>query len=289
MGKRTISSSLLSLAMIACGAITAHADRLSDMISPISNPVNFEDPRAITEIRPIFLYHKIDNKFVTNGGQVMGGAVQARFALDDRFAIIATKDGFLHLQPNAAVPDGDGFANVAAGVKYSFYRDAAAGQVATAGIRYEIPMGDKDVLQGQGDGIFNPFISGAYAVGPVNFMAYTAFRFPVSNGDSSFYDADFHMSTPIDGWLFPTFEVNVQHVLDAGNRLPIPDEGADFFNLGSSTSDGKTLVTGAVGVRARFCPDIDAGISYQFPMNSGEGTRIYDWRITTDLVYRFNV
>ena len=265
------------------------ADRLDEMISPISNPVNFEDPRAITEIRPLFLYHKLDDKFVTQGGHVMGGAVQVRFALDDRFAIIATKDGFLHLQPNAVVPDGTGFANVAAGAKYAFYKDGDAGQIMTAGLRYEIPLGDKDVLQGNGDGVFNPFLSAGAALGPVNLMAYSAFRLPVSSGDSSFFDADLHVSTKVGEMFYPTFEVNLHHVLDAGNRLGIPDEGADFFNIGSSLSDGKTLVTGSVGVRARLSKDIDTGVSYQFPMNSGEGTRIYDWRITTDLIYRFNL
>jgi len=36
------------------------ADRLAEMNSPVSNPINFEDPRALTEVRAVYLYHKID-------------------------------------------------------------------------------------------------------------------------------------------------------------------------------------------------------------------------------------
>lgn len=164
--------------------------------------------------------------------------MQARFALNERFAIIATKDGILHVQPNAVVPDGSGFANVAVGAKYAMYRDPDAGRILTAGLRYEIPLGEREVLQGHSDGIFNPFLSGAVAVGPVNVMAYTAFRLPASDSDSTFYDADIHFSIPVAKWFYPTLEVNLQHVLSAGSRLPIPDEGADFFDLGSSLSRG---------------------------------------------------
>ena len=40
------------------------------------------------------------------------------------------------------------------------------------------------------------------------------------------------------------------HVYDAGQRLPIADEGMDLISIGSSGSRGKTLITGAVGARS---------------------------------------
>jgi hypothetical protein len=37
-------------------------------IAPVTNPIFFEDPVIRSEIRPIFVYHTIDNNFLTGGG-----------------------------------------------------------------------------------------------------------------------------------------------------------------------------------------------------------------------------
>ena len=152
--------------LVPCSS--AFADRLSEMISPITNPVNFEDPRINSELRPFFMHHEIHDKFVTQGGDVQLYALQARLKLDDDWAFIATKDGFIDFNPKAVLPKETGFANVTVGGKYAFYQDPEAGEIATAGLRYEIPMGNTDVLMGRGDGFFNPFFSGAMALGDFN-------------------------------------------------------------------------------------------------------------------------
>ncbi len=56
-------------------------DPFADFISPVSNPVNFEDPRATTELRPIYIYHHINQDFVTGGGDAHIVALQIRLAL----------------------------------------------------------------------------------------------------------------------------------------------------------------------------------------------------------------
>jgi hypothetical protein len=58
---------LLSVACLASAA-SAQGESLDQMISPVSHPVTFEDPRHSTELRPIFAYHKISDDFVTGGG-----------------------------------------------------------------------------------------------------------------------------------------------------------------------------------------------------------------------------
>lgn len=269
-----------------CLSTTAKADKLDDMISPISNPVNFEDPRSRSEIRPIFVYHKIDKKFATNGGNIRIFALQARYAVNDRFSIIATKDGYIDSRPNAVFNHEKGFGNVGGGVKYAFYKDGAAGEIATAGLRYEAPVGEQKVFMGRGDGSLNPFLSGAMNLGSVNMMAATGIRWALDNKDSSFYDLDVHFDTQM-GCFYPTVEFNLVHVLDAGKRLGIPDEGQDFFNFGSTLSDGKTIVTAAVGARVKLSDDILFGAAYQFPLTSGAGSHVTDWRLTSDLIFTF--
>ena len=276
---------LLGVATVAQNSYSEPTE-FDSFVSPVSNPVNFEDPRILTELRPIYLYHKIDNKFITNGGQVQLFALQARIALTDRLAFIATKDGLVHFQPNSVLNDDTGFANLAAGVKYAFYKDAANDLIATAGLRYEVPTGETSVMQGKGDGILNAFTSIGKGYGKWNLVGGTGFRVPVNHNDSTFYDFDAHVDYNF-GWFRPLVELNLTNVLDAGKRLPIADEGQDVFNFGSSESLHKTMLTMAVGARAILTDAITYGIAYQFPVAQGSGTYVTDWRLTTDLTIGF--
>jgi hypothetical protein len=268
------------------GARPVHADSLSQMISPVTHPTNFEDPRPITEIRPLFVYHEIDDNFATGGGDVEVYAVQARFKIADDWAIIATKDGYVDFNPKGVLTKDKGFANVAAGVKYAAWKTDSS--ILSLGLRYEAPIGQEKVLQGNGDGIFNPFVSAATVVDGWNLMVGSGFRFRVDRDDSSFYDFDAHVSYKM-GNFYPLAEFGLIHVLAAGNRLPIADEGQDYFNIGSSASQGETITTFAVGARYRLSDSVDIGAAYQFPLQREKGTRIIDYRVTADLIYRFSL
>ena len=282
---------LLSCAFVVPQIALAECEKgcnqtLDDMAAPLTHPTSFEDPRPYTEIRPIYIYHKISDDFVTGGGAASVYALQLRYAVNDRLAIIATKDGYVDLNADSVLNDQDGWADISAGVKYAFYRNDNDRQIATVGLRYELPVGDDEVFQGQGDGAINPFFSAATGLGRFNFMVGAGFRVAMDNEDSSFFDFDAHLDTKI-GWFHPLIELNVYHVMDAGQRLPIADEGEDFFNFGSSASDGKTLVAAAVGGRFDLADDIVLGLGYQFPLSDGAGSNILDWRFTSDLIFRF--
>lgn len=265
----------------------ASADSFDKMMSPVSNPVNFEDPRARSEVRPIYLYHKLDDKFVTAGGQVQIWALQLRYAVDDRLAIIANKDGIVNFQPNSVLNDDVGFGNLAGGVKYAFYKDDASRVIGTGGLTYEAPTGSKGVLQGKGNGFIRPFFSAGYAGEGVNLIGSTGLRVRMDSDDSSFWDADLHLDIPVGASWFPGLEMNLVHVIDGGKRLPIKDEGADYFSFGSSEAGGETILTGAVVSRVALTDALNWGIAYQFPMSSGDGSRVFDWRLTTDVIYSF--
>lgn len=281
------SAFLTSLLLFMLPGVAA-AQTLDDMISPITHFAQFEDPRINSEIKPTFVYHELDDDFVSAGGDVQLYAVQARFAVTEDFAIIATKDGYIDFNPDANIPQDEGFADIGLGVKYALYQDNAGGEIVTAGLRYEIPVGDDEVFQGEGDGEINPFLSAAKSFGNLNVMVGTGFRFAIDDSDSSFYDFDIHFDYKI-GNFYPLIEFGVYHVLDAGDRLPIADEGVDLFNFGSSEADGKTMVTAGAGARYRISDSVDLGAAYQIPLTSGEGSNLLDWRITTDLIYSFDL
>jgi hypothetical protein len=259
------------------------------MISPISHPTNFEDPRSNTSIRPIYIFHEIDDNFITGGGDVQTLQCQIRYAVSENLAIIATKAGWIDFNPDEALTEEEGWGNATAGFKYAFHRDTAKGSIATLGLRYEAPIGNRDVFFGDGDGHVNPFFSAAAALGDsANVMVGTGVRYAISSEDSTFWDLDLHFDYNMGGF-YPTVEIGMQHVIDAGNRLPIADEGQDFFSFGASGADGKTMVSGGVGARYRVSDAVDLGVMYQVPLTSGAGSNILDWRLTTDVIVSFDL
>ncbi|MBX7136923.1 MAG: hypothetical protein K1X83_02990 [Oligoflexia bacterium] len=283
---RILAAALLCGAALGVSGNKAVATPLDDMISPVTHPVVFEDPRHSTELKPLYVYHKLDDKFVTGGGDATIWALQARFKVSDDLSIIAVKDGFVDLNPDGVVPQDTGFANITGGAKYSFFRSEDS--ILTGGLTYEIPSGQKKVLQGHGDGLFNPFFSYGTTSCNWNFIVGTGLRLPLDNDDSSFYDLNMHVSYKMENF-YPLVEFGMVTVLNGGTRLPIADEGEDYFNLGSSESDHETITTMAIGARYRIADNIDAGAAWQFPLERSTGTRIIDYRVTADLIYRFEL
>ena len=65
----------------------------SDFVSPMTNPLFFEDPRTLSEIRFMFHSPTVPNTGL-GGGKAQVYAAQIRMALNDEQSIIATKDGW---------------------------------------------------------------------------------------------------------------------------------------------------------------------------------------------------
>ena len=102
--------------------------------------------------------------------------MQARFALTDRLALIATKDGYVQINADRGIDDANGSANLAGGLQYAVLKDSDAGQILSLGLRYEAATGSPDVFQGNGDGLIQPHISGGLALEEVNLMGYSDLR-----------------------------------------------------------------------------------------------------------------
>lgn len=278
---------ILSLTLVAfapqAGARLAFAGAIEDMISPVSAPTLNEDPRVTTELRPMYMFTSIANDFATQGGRYQVVAVQARAAITDRIGFIATKDGYIWLDPEKAVPDNSGWANVAFGFKGAVWQDEDTASVFSLGLRYEAPMGNRDVFQGNGDGLLNPFVSGAKGFGDVHLQAYAGPRIAISGEDSSFFDASLHVDYQL--WnLYPLAELNWVYVYDAGRRIPLTQEGFDLVDFGSTGAGEESVVTTALGLRYRIIEDLDFGVTGEFPLTSDSG--IFGWRVTTDLIWR---
>ncbi|MEZ5943728.1 MAG: hypothetical protein R3C18_20220 [Planctomycetaceae bacterium] len=146
-------------------------------ISPMTNPVFFEDPRNLTEARIIFANHNVPGGL--GGGNVQLYAMQLRAALTDDLSFIATKDGFI-VSDNPLI--NDGWADLSAGLKYNLYEDYEYQEILSTGFTYEIPLGSGQALQGNGDGEFHFFLTGGKELLPgMHALSAVGFRVPVDN------------------------------------------------------------------------------------------------------------
>ena len=85
--------------------------------------------------------------------------MQLRAAINEDVSIIATKDGFI-VSDTPVIPN-DGWADIAAGLKINVYKDVCSQSLISVGTTYEAPLGSPRSLQGNGDGEFHMFTSGA--------------------------------------------------------------------------------------------------------------------------------
>ncbi|HEX7655133.1 MAG TPA: hypothetical protein VF607_16615, partial [Verrucomicrobiae bacterium] len=168
-------AALLSLATTSViAADQQSATWLDETISPVANPIFFEDAKINSEIHPLYMYHWLPQTFDYAGGTVkLGGgvqvlAVQARYALNDKLALIATKDGYVQFQPDSTLEPAYGFADLAAGLKYNIYRDDEKQILVTPGLTITIPTGNRSVVQGHGAGVEDLFVSAEKGFGQVH-------------------------------------------------------------------------------------------------------------------------
>jgi hypothetical protein len=248
--------------------IVRRTDRCySDFISPMTNPVFFEDPRNLSEIRFIFIHHEIPDA-------ALGGDAQ----------LIATKDGFIFADHPLIT---DGWADVNLGLKYTLFADPCTQRLLSAGVTYEMPFGSTQALQGNGDGQFHLFLTGGTQIGENwHWLSGTGFRLPVDTVDES---QAWYWSNHLDRQLADRFyvfgEVNWYNWMKSGGGGVPNIEGTDLFNLGSRDVAGTNMVTGALGVK--FVPNdsMEIGFAWETPMENREN--IMKNRYTVDWIIRY--
>jgi hypothetical protein len=254
----------------------------NDFISPMTNPVYFEDPRNLTEARLIFLNHKVP--LAAGGGDVQMYAVQVRAALTDRLSFIATKDGY-GVSSNALIDDGWG--DVAAGLKYLLYSDPANQQLASAGVVYEIPVGTYDHWQGNGDGTFDIFLTGGSRMfGPGHWIGAGGFVLPVDkNAESTWCYVSNHFDYEVHNNIYSLIEFNWYHWLESGAGGIPGIEGGDLYNFGSTGVAGNDIITGAFGVKYKPQTNMEVGVAWELPLT--ERRDVLENRITFDFIVRY--
>jgi hypothetical protein len=301
---------LSSIALAGSTAVdtkpVASADGFAQARRPISNPTLFDLALPGTNVHPLFLYHALPSHVNTILGKLpLDGhvelyALQFEIALNDRLSIVATKDGYVDFNADETLSDESGFANLGAGVKYAFIRDEASRTALSGTMTFEIPTGNSDVLQGEGDGAVNLILNGLKLIDDWQFAGSIGAQIPFSDEQSTMAFLSAHASYEICQYFIPLVELNWFHVLDAGDGTgnypahvgglvpaAVEFEGGDLFNIGAVNSkENRDFVTAAFGFRSRITDSINVGAAYEIPLTNEEDS-VIDKRVTVDLIWNF--
>jgi hypothetical protein len=281
-------------------------DAFASARRPISNPTLFDSALPATQLHPMFIQHRLPQSVSTELGDVpLGGDVQLyglqfEVALNERFSIVAMKDGYVDMNPGSTLSHANGFANLGGGVKYAWLLDPISKTAVSGTAMLELPTGNSDVLQGEGEGMLNLVTNGLRLIDDWQFSGSAGLLVPLGNEQSFNSFVSTHVSYEVCPGFIPLIELNWFHVLDSGNGsgnyqeqlngdLPkvLQFEGGDLFNLGSKeSSKNRDLLTMAVGFRSRWTESVTVGAAYEMPLMNDQKTLMKD-RVTLDMIYQF--
>lgn len=273
---------------------------------PITNPTLFDLAIPRTNIHPIFMYQSLPDKVATTLGELpVGGdfqvyAVQAEYAFNDKISLVATKDGYIDFNPDSTLTADEGFANIAAGLKYVLYSNLESGYAMSGTATVELPLGDSEVWQGEGDGAINLILNNLKMAGDWQLASSIGARIPFSDSDSTIGFASAHVSYAVTEKFMPLLELNWFHVFDDGageSRFPtqaggaVPAvaqfEGGDLINLGASNASANAdIVTAAAGFRYLLTDSVELGAAFELPLTNDQ-ENLMEYRITADLLWKF--
>jgi hypothetical protein len=285
--------------------------RYDGFVMPMIAPFLFEDPFITTNVSIHGIRHESPEDSVFRGGDAWVMAVQARVAITDRLAFVATKDGYVWLDNDHPILDDEqGFFDIGAGFKFAVIDRPEDNFILSLIARLDIPVGDDEVFSGNGDGVFVPSVSTAWGVGNFHVIADLGGRIPFDRDKEStslFYHL--HLDYAVLPLFVPFIELAGLHWTDSGdgtmridttlasplNRVTLNTaqavlatgsfEGADIVNLGSRNVAGHDLITFAAGIRFPIHEHVSLGAVYEVPITHRED--IFNQRVSMNLTFEF--
>jgi hypothetical protein len=268
--------------------------------SPVSLPFYFEDPRALTEVRPIFLYSSAPSgNPIFRGGNSEFFGLQGRLAVTERLSFVINELGVVSLNPNNPVPPfsrDTGFAEFHIGPKYTFLRNTCTRSVAAVGLDFQIPTGSGRVFQDTGNLSLNPYVSYAQnfgrlpaGYGSFDFLMNLGYSVSVDNKRSDYFHSSFQFDYNVANLnkIYPFLVVNWLHYTNGGHTFDpgFGFEGGDLANFGSRNVGARDYVSLGPGLRYKFSECIQTGIAAEWALTSQK--EISEFRLTLDLIFRY--
>jgi hypothetical protein len=269
--------------------------------SPVTNPFYFEDPRALTQFKPIFIWqHTPTSNLYFDGGNNFFAGFQGSVAFTPWLSLTVNQIGFDWINPRNGAPvglaNGSGFSEVQLGPKVTFIRDCNTGTAAAFGLTFEIPVGSSAVLQDTGTLSLRPYFSFAQNFaksnyGSFNFMNTTGYDFALDNERNDFLFSSFHLDFDVGNHhvFYPLAELNWILYPQNGHARDLGFGGGDLFNFGSYGTAGHDELTAALGFRWKAIGEtLQFGLAGQFNVLGNTTGRHLDlFRLTADMIVRY--
>jgi hypothetical protein len=261
--------------------------------SPITNPFLAEDPRSLTELRPLYFYQGIPSaQYYYQGGHLSFLGVQARAAFTDRFSVVVSKVGWSSISSGSPLGQSDtSFSEIWLSPKFVFWRVPDTQTLASFGLQFQIPTGSGTVYQGTGGLGLVPYLSFGRKIGESDYGAFhlinvAGYRMSTGSSGSSYFFDSLHVDLDVQDRhnFYPTLEMNWFHNSGNTGGQFLFFEARDFGNVGGNASS-RDLVTIAPGFRYRFTDYLQMGLAVEFPLF---GTRdLFQYRLGVDLIWRY--
>lgn len=268
----------------------------NDFVSPVSNPFYFEDPRSLTEVRPIMIVQGTPEKnFIFHGGDIEYFGLQARLALTERWSIVINKFGEIWSEPHDGAPEFEphtGFAEIWVGPKWTFLRNDATGTLGALGLTFEIPAGSDRVQQNTGSLALAPYVTMGQrfcqsSYGTFHALGTLGYNASIDNERSDDIYLSLHLDYDVANLhkIYPLIEMNYYHYTTNGNQRDLTFGGGDLFNFGATDVSGHNYFDLALGARYKFNDNLIVGATFQFPISGYKD--VLDYRVTFDVIFRY--
>ena len=262
----------------------------TDFISPVSNPYYFEDPRSLTELRPVFMFQG-----VPGGGNIFDFSLQGRLAITDRFSIVVNKLGYIDATGSNPDVHGGAFSELWLGPKYTFLRSESTGTVAAVGVTFELPVGGSKVAQDTGNLSIDPYISLAQRIykfgtyGTLNGMGTLGYSFRTDDERSEKFYTSLHLDFDVGNIhrVYPLLELNYfhyTHAMQQSAAVQLRRQGPHQLP-GSEFVAGNNDLSLAAGVRFKVNSFWQIGVAGDFPV--GGSKDLMNYRILFDMIFRY--
>jgi hypothetical protein len=253
-----------------------------NFIGFISSPELAIDPRALTQLWPVFgsTWTTAFPPLATGDFQVYGAGLSV--ALSDRLSLGLSKGGYAVAH---YIHDRDGWLNLGGFVQYTLIRDVPDQFLFTAGIQWEAPTGESSVFQGHGPAYLAPYVTAGKECGDFHILSTVGYQFAAQGGTdtTNMFYGTVHFDRRTFGWLYPLVEFNWEALTSSFD--PSRPTRRGFIDFGAVNATG-ALLTVAPGVNAVLVPDrLEIGLIYETPIASEHNLHFQE--VLTKMIIRF--